>query len=43
MNKKTLEDFNVKNKRVLVREDLNVLYEQGNITDDTRIKAVYPQ
>ena len=43
MNKKTLEDFNLENKRVLVREDLNVpLDENQNITDDTRIRAVLP-
>jgi 3-phosphoglycerate kinase len=43
MNKKTLEDFNLENKRVLVREDLNVpLDENQNITDDTRIRAALP-
>ena len=43
MNKKTLEDFNFENKRVLVREDLNVpLDENQNITDDTRIRAALP-
>lgn len=43
MNKKTLEDFSLKNKRVLVREDLNVpLDENQNITDDTRIRAALP-
>jgi 3-phosphoglycerate kinase len=43
MNKKTLEHFNLENKRVLVREDLNVpLDENQNITDDTRIKAALP-
>jgi len=43
MNKKTLVDFNLENKRVLVREDLNVpLDENQNITDDTRIRAALP-
>jgi len=43
MNKMTLEDFNLENKRVLVREDLNVpLDENKNITDDTRIRAALP-
>ena len=36
MNKKTIEDINVKGKRVLVRCDFNVpLDENGNITNDT--------
>jgi len=43
MNKKTLKDFNLENKKVLVREDLNVpLDENQNITDDTRIRAALP-
>lgn len=40
---KTVRDFDVKNKRVLVRCDFNVpLDEQGNITDDFRIKQTLP-
>ncbi|MEK7562581.1 MAG: phosphoglycerate kinase [Patescibacteria group bacterium] len=40
---KTLKDFNVENKRVLVRCDFNVpLDEKGNILDDFRIKQALP-
>lgn len=43
MNKKTLKDIDVKNKRVLLRCDFNVpLDKSGNITDDIRITSSLP-
>ena len=40
---KTLQDFNFKNKRVLLRCDFNVpLTEKGEIVDDFRIKKTLP-
>ena len=41
-NKKTIEDVDVKGKRVLLRCDLNVPIHDGVITDDQRIKASIP-
>jgi len=42
-NKKTIEDINVKNKKVIVRVDYNVpLDEKGNVTDNTRIRLSLP-
>lgn len=35
--KKTIKDFNLKNKKVIIRCDLNVPLEDGQISDETRI------
>ncbi|MBQ4490313.1 MAG: phosphoglycerate kinase [Pyramidobacter sp.] len=42
MNKKSIDDINVKGRRVLVRCDFNVPLKNGEITDDTRITAALP-
>ncbi|MDP4092482.1 MAG: phosphoglycerate kinase, partial [Bacillota bacterium] len=43
LNKKTIEDIDVKGKRVIVRVDFNVpLDENKNITDDKRIVGALP-
>ncbi|WP_297812209.1 phosphoglycerate kinase [uncultured Finegoldia sp.] len=42
MNKKTLKDLDVNNKRVLVRVDYNVPIKNGVITDTNRIDASIP-
>ena len=42
LNKKSVDDINVKGRRVLCRCDFNVPLKAGTITDDTRIVAALP-
>src|ERR1700730_11305595 len=41
-NFRTLDDVDVKGKRVLLRVDLNVPMEQGRVSDTTRLERVAP-
>ena len=42
MDKKTIKDINVKNKKIIIRVDYNVPMQNGVITDDTRIQKSLP-
>ena len=42
LNKKSIDDINVKGKKVLVRCDFNVPLQDGKITDENRLVAALP-
>ena len=42
MNSKSIDDVELKGKKVLVRVDFNVPIKNGEVGDDTRIAAAIP-
>ena len=41
LNKKSVDDINVKGQKVLVRCDFNVPLQDGKITDENRLCLLY--